>query len=135
MYELQACVFYWKRGDTIVIALLYVDDIILTGNNRDKIIETKRRLSNEFKMKHLGEPKKFLGIEIERDLNMCVMNLTQTKFIDSMLKRFGLLNCRPCSTPMQTNQAERKSERKSKRVPKIESILNLSTKYCPTVKL
>jgi len=60
--------YYWKKGckegDKIVIVVIYVDDILITGNCKDKINETKRQLAKEFKMKDLGEPKQFLGINI-----------------------------------------------------------------------
>ena len=40
-----------------MILILYVDDIIITGNDSDKIRETKRALCKQFEMKILGEPK------------------------------------------------------------------------------
>ncbi len=41
VFDLQVCVFYWRKGTKIVILILYVDDIIITGNDSDKIRETK----------------------------------------------------------------------------------------------
>lgn len=85
VYDQQACLLYWKKDGQMVIVLLYVDDIVVTGNNKDKIRETQRRLCDEFKMKVLGEPKQFLGIEIHRDKNK--IELKQTKFIEAMVKK------------------------------------------------
>ena len=120
----QACLFYWKRGSNIVLVMLYVDDILVTGNNQDKIQETKRKLCSEFRMKVMGEPKKFLGIEIEREKKKSVMTLSQTKFIRAIIQRFGMENSKGADTPMVTNQAERKttSERR------VESTLDLRQK-------
>lgn len=43
---------------------MYVDDIILTGNDRDEIERFKRLLTEEFETKDLGSLKYFLGIEV-----------------------------------------------------------------------
>lgn len=52
----------------MVMILVYVDDIIITGNAHDEIQSLKKILSLEFAMKDLGELKYFLGIEIERSV-------------------------------------------------------------------
>lgn len=47
-YYFQSCLFLWCKIDKILIVLLYVDNILLTRNCRDKLIETKQ-LKKEFK--------------------------------------------------------------------------------------
>jgi Reverse transcriptase (RNA-dependent DNA polymerase) len=44
---------------------VYVNDIIITGNNEKEIKNVKDYLKNEFDIKDLGKLKYFLGIEIE----------------------------------------------------------------------
>jgi len=124
VFEGQACLFYWRKGHKIVIVMLYVDDILITGNCRDKIRETKRILCGSFKMKILGEPKKFLGIEISRDRDNRILQMKQTKFTNAMLERFELENCAGSEIPMRTNQASKKTIRKRK----FESTLDLEKK-------
>jgi len=46
---------------------LYVDDILITSKRRSAIDKLKEDLSSEFEMKDLGEAKKVLGMEIERE--------------------------------------------------------------------
>ena len=47
--------------------LLYVDDMLIASKNRSAINKLKKNLSSEFEMKDLGEAKKVLDMEIERD--------------------------------------------------------------------
>ena len=54
------------RGEYIYL-LLYVDDMFIASKSRSAIDKSKKDLSFEFKMKDLGEEKKVLGMEIERD--------------------------------------------------------------------
>ncbi|XP_047306266.1 uncharacterized mitochondrial protein AtMg00810-like [Impatiens glandulifera] len=49
----------------MVVVLLYVDDIILTGNNYDEVARLQDELSLLFEMKKLGELGTFLGLQIE----------------------------------------------------------------------
>jgi len=49
--------------------LIYMDDVILAGNNLQDIENTKLFLSKQFKLKDLGQLKYFLGIEVARSWN------------------------------------------------------------------
>ena len=50
-----------------IYVALYVDDMLLVGNNMDLIKEVKQQLSSKFNMKDLGPTNFILGMEIERD--------------------------------------------------------------------
>ncbi|XP_074108551.1 uncharacterized protein LOC141533529 isoform X1 [Cotesia typhae] len=63
-------------------------------------------------MKVLGEPKKFLGIEIERNREEKYIVLNQSSYIESILDRFKMTDCNPQNTPMVTRQAENRSKRR-----------------------
>ena len=55
---------YFKvMDDEPVILLLYVDDLFLTGNEK-QIVECKKKLTKEFKMKDLGLMHYFLGLKV-----------------------------------------------------------------------
>lgn len=55
-------------------------------------------------MKDMGKPSEYLGIKIERNRSTRMIKLSQTKFIEKMLKRFGFDNAHGKRTPMVTNQ-------------------------------
>lgn len=58
------CIFqiYSIEGKFAVL-IVYVDDIILTGNERDEQENLKKKLADEFKIKALGFLKSFIGME------------------------------------------------------------------------
>lgn len=58
--------FIHGSGDTFVVLLVYVDDIILTGASSSIISELKIHLNTVFKLKDLGSLRYFLGLEIAR---------------------------------------------------------------------
>jgi len=59
-----------------IYLLLYVDDMLIASKRRSAIDKLKKDLSFEFEMKHLGEAKKVLGMEIERDREGGKVSLT-----------------------------------------------------------
>ena len=54
-------------GDHFINIVLYVDDMLLIGNNKDVIKEVKSQLSSKFDMKYLGAANFIMGMEIRRD--------------------------------------------------------------------
>jgi len=80
--------------------LLYVDDIIIAGNNRSRLNDIKHLLEKRFSMKNLGSLRNFLEIKIDRHERR--MNLSQSVYISNLLKRFGMEECKAI-TPMETN--------------------------------
>lgn len=58
--------FYKEHCNDIVVILVYVDDLLITGNNHQLLCETRTNLKKKFKMKDLRELKFFLGIEFAR---------------------------------------------------------------------
>lgn len=59
-------VFYKHQGSCITILAVYVDDIVITGDDAKEIKKLKERLSRAFEVKDLGPLRYFLGIEIAR---------------------------------------------------------------------
>jgi hypothetical protein len=92
---------YFKvEDDGPMILLLYVDDLFLTRVEK-LIIECKRKLVAEFEMKDLGLMHYFLGLEVWQRKNEIFLN--QGKYVVEILKRFGMLDCKPMATPMASN--------------------------------
>lgn len=81
--------------------LIYVDDLIITGDNVEEMSRTRKNLMVRFQMKELGELKHFLGLEIDQvkeGLFLC-----QQKYTRDLLQKFGMADYKPISTPMETN--------------------------------
>ena len=80
-------VFYRYSERRITILAVYVDDIIITGDDEVEISRLKRNLSKEFEVKDLGQLKYFLGIEIARSTKGIV--LSQRKHVLDLLSDTG----------------------------------------------
>ncbi|KAG2736889.1 hypothetical protein G9P44_000979 [Scheffersomyces stipitis] len=85
---------YMRRS---VIIGLYVDDLLIAGDNQNEIKEIKGQLSAQFKMKDLGIARKFLGINITQGSDGIKADLRD--YIDKILEEFGMENCNLVSTP------------------------------------
>ena len=72
--------------------VLYVDDILLIGNDVEKLSNVKKWLVEQFQMKDLGEASYVLGIQIIRDLKNKLLALSQASYIDKVLVRFSMQN-------------------------------------------
>uniref|UniRef100_A0A1S3Y8V6 Uncharacterized mitochondrial protein AtMg00810-like n=1 Tax=Nicotiana tabacum TaxID=4097 RepID=A0A1S3Y8V6_TOBAC len=95
-----AAASYWK-GENLVIVLVYVDDLLVTGNNLNLIEKARKDLRSRVKMKDLGELKYFLGIEFsrsEKGIHMC-----QRKYALELLSETGLSGGKPTLTPREFN--------------------------------
>jgi hypothetical protein len=94
-------VFYRHSGRHITILSVYVDDIIITGDDSFEMSQLKQKLSKEFEVKDLGQLRYFLGIEIARSPKGIV--LSQRKYVLDLLSDVGMLGCRVASTPIEKN--------------------------------
>ena len=93
------CVYMWKSQDSLVILSLYVDDILLAGNNIQVIERTKSCLKESFEMKDMGPASYVLGIRIIRDRKSRLLYLDQEKYIEDILKKYNMNGCKTISTP------------------------------------
>ena len=59
-------VVYKKSAASIILLVVYVDDIVITGNDHAGISDLKAFVHSKFHTKDLGELKYFLGIEVSR---------------------------------------------------------------------
>ena len=96
------CVYSDEDKKTFV--LIYVDDFIIAYSLPQRLASLKKALSNEFKLKDLGEAKFCLGIEIAQQSKgkYTEIQLSQTGYVRELLERFGMQNCKPVNTPLST---------------------------------
>lgn len=90
-----------RQGTVQLSVLVYVDDLIVSGNDVISIQKFKTYLSQCFHMKDLGVLKYFLGIEVARGPNGFV--LSQRKYALDIITEVGLLGSRPAATPLEEN--------------------------------
>ena len=96
------CVYiYHANTSDVIIVLLWVDDLIVAGSNLKTLSDFKAAISERFQMKDLGDLSWILGMEIRRDRTNRIIEVTQKSYIDVMLQRFGMQDCKPIGTPAE----------------------------------
>ena len=88
--EDDSCVYKKVSGSALTFIVLYVDDVLLLGNDIPMLQSVKAWLSLKFSMKDLGEVAFILGIKIYRDRSRKLLGLSQNTYIDKVLKRFNM---------------------------------------------
>jgi hypothetical protein len=85
----------------LFICQIYVDDIIFGSTNKSSYEEFHRIMIQKFEMSMMGELKYFLGFQIKQLQEGTF--ISQTNYIQDILKKFGMNNAKPIKTPMGTN--------------------------------
>ena len=88
--EDDSCVYKKVSGSALTFIVLYIDDVLLMGNDIPMLTSVKAWLSLKFSMKDLGEAAFILGIKIYRDRSRKLLGLSQSTYIDKLLKRFNM---------------------------------------------
>ena len=92
--------FVYQQTDVCLFALVYVDDILITGSSSPLIHDLINKLHNKFALKKLGKPEYFLGIEVKYQANGSLI-LTQTKYIRDLLVKVNMADSKGgVTTPM-----------------------------------
>ena len=91
--------FLKKQHGKITALIVYVDDMVVTGNDPDERKAQQSYLSSEFEMKDLGHLKYFLGIEVSRSDKGIF--LSQRKYALDLLQETGMSACQPADTPVE----------------------------------
>ncbi|KAH9671758.1 retrovirus-related pol polyprotein from transposon RE1 [Citrus sinensis] len=98
---------FFKRVESkIVIMLIYVDDIIITGSDSQGIEEVIKDLNTSFALKDLGNLNFFLGIQVLRNQNSIL--LSQAKYIQDLLAKTEMIDCKGIETPFSTSEKLKK---------------------------
>ena len=87
-------------NDKFVILLLYVDDMLIVGQDAGMIGNLKKDLFKSFDMKDLGLARQILGMQILHDRKAKKLWLSQEKYIKQVLERFNMKHAKPVSTTL-----------------------------------
>jgi hypothetical protein len=101
MGKVDTTLFTKKISKDLFMLQIYVDDIIFGSTNQDFCEEFGKLMANEFEMLMIGELSYFIGLQIKQLKNGTFVS--QGKYIKDMIKKFGMNDAKPISTPMGTN--------------------------------
>ena len=97
----DSATFLCRIDKCTILLLLYVDDMIITGDNHSSIQELKNFLSQQFEMRDLRHLSYFLGFEITHFIDG--LYITQAKYASELLSRVGLTDNKNVDTPVELN--------------------------------
>ena len=86
----EACIYKKVSGSSVAFLILYVDDILLIGNDVQMLESAKDSLKNSFSMKDLGEAAYILGIKIYRDRSRHLIKLAMSTYLYKILTEFKM---------------------------------------------
>ena len=98
----EYCMYIGKVNGVWMTIVVYVDDITFGCKSLDSIKEIKRLFSERFKMTDGGEINHLLKMKIVRDRARRILSLSQKSYIQKILKKFGMEDCKPAPTPQVT---------------------------------
>ena len=88
----EPCVYKKSHDKVVAFLVLYVDDILLIGNDVGMLSTVKVWLANTFYMKDLGEASYILGIKLFWDRKRRIIGLSRATYIEKVLSRFSMDN-------------------------------------------
>lgn len=99
--DANACLFVrGKGGDDLTFIYIWVDDIVVVSKSVGWVIEALRQ---NFSIKDLGPVNMMLGMKITRDRSARTLCISQTHYIEALLESYGMADCKPIGTPLQSN--------------------------------
>ncbi|GJV29978.1 putative ribonuclease H-like domain-containing protein [Tanacetum coccineum] len=95
------------KGD-ILLVQVYVDDIIFGSTKKELCTEFEKLMHKKFQMSSMGELTFFLGLQVMQKEDGIF--ISQDKYVDEILKKFGFSTVKTASTPIETSKPLMKDE-------------------------
>ena len=90
-------------GEYLLVAILYVGDLIILASNVTQLKWLKSELKKEFEMYNFGELHYWLRVEFERNREARTITMNQKSYIEEILKFFSMEECKSVGTPFNVN--------------------------------
>lgn len=104
----EPCLFTKCEGSVKVFIALFVDDFFVFSNSASGTDQLVNELSHKFKIKNLGQLRQCLGLRVK--INKNVITVDQEQYVESLLRRFKMSQCKTVETPMEMNLKLEKSQ-------------------------
>ena len=80
-----------------------MDNNLILSDSLDLVNKTKKELSSRFEMTDLGDVNWILNMEVTHDHPKQTIQLSQSQYIENILERHDMADCKPAATPMEVN--------------------------------
>ena len=101
--QLEPSLYIKIDGDSFVVIVVYVDDLLIVSNSIETANQTKQSLSSQFRMTDLGELSYILGLKVVRDRSKGEIAISQESYLQGVLDRFGMNECNHVKAPLEAN--------------------------------
>jgi hypothetical protein len=120
----DTAVYVRGEGKGKVILAVYVDDLLVLSKDLIAVEKVKGLLHSEFEMVDFGEAESILGVQITRNRESGWLELDQRRYVQVVLDRFSMTNCRGVVTPLESNVKYSKNQEATTEdeVKKMESV-------------
>jgi hypothetical protein len=95
------CTYVRRRGNNFQIITVWVDDLLLFANTEVGMRLCKEQIAHKWQVTDLGEPSKIIGIQIKSGADS--ISISQTKYIEAILKRENMDRANPVAMPLDPN--------------------------------
>lgn len=102
--DVNSCVYISNNKNDRIIVIIYVNNLLIASQSLRELQKLKEASSKNFQINDLRPVHDILGINIERDEPTGKMRLTQQKYITDLLQKFGIKNCKPILSSLESNQ-------------------------------
>lgn len=113
----EPCLFTKLSENVKIIVAVYVDDFLIFSNCNTETEKLKSVLSSEFKLKDLGPVRRYLGMRINVNKECKTITVDQQEYIEQLLLKFDMSDCRTIDTPIESKLNLKKVEKCDETVP------------------
>ena len=100
---------FTEKGKT-VIAIVYVDDALFMGSDKELVMKKKKEFMKKWECRDLGEPTEFLGMQIHRDRSNKELTIDQNDYLNKVIHRFDMQNAKGADTPLPSSWIPRDND-------------------------
>lgn len=112
----------YHKPDQVIIIAFYVDDVLIASASRPEIFRVKSMLKSDFRILGLGPCTFYLRMTVTRNRHQRQLQLSQSAYLERVLKEHGMWDFKPVVVPMDTHLSVRKLD--SKLQPPSEHSIN-----------
>lgn len=109
--KIEPCLFVKNVNGLRTYIALYVDDFFVFSNSEEETRNLISELSSHFKLKDLGQVKQCLGMNVCIDKENGVITLDQESYVNQLLHKFNMTDCKVADTPMEEKLNLQKGEK------------------------
>ena len=107
----EQCLFTKMNDNVKIIVAVYVDDFLIFSTCKTETENLKTVLKSQFRIKDLGCVKRYLGMRVTIDKKCNTIKIDQQQYIEQLLFKFKMFNCKPIDTPIECKLNLEKTEK------------------------